>query len=311
MHIPDGFLTTPVWGAAAALSLSGVAWSARKSEQALEAGQAPLMGVMGAFVFAAQMINFPVGLGTSGHLLGGALLAVTLGPAAGVLVMTAILIVQALLFQDGGVLALGANIFNMAIAGVLVGYLPYYYWGATPYRRAAIFLGGFLSVFASACLAMSQLLLSGVRMPAAVAWISLALFAVTAAVEGAITLAVAGAIERLNPNWIQAPRNTPRLGAGVVLAAAVFLAGVGALFASSLPDGLEKLAERTGIAGRARNLLQTPLSDYELHFLGPQWLGKVLAGLLGLLAVYGVCLLIARWAGKRGRAVQGAASGSL
>ena len=84
-----------------------------------------MLGVMGAFVFAAQMINFPVGVGTSGHLLGGALLAQTLGPSAAAVTMTAILAIQALVFQDGGVLALGANVFNMALVGVLAGYLPY------------------------------------------------------------------------------------------------------------------------------------------------------------------------------------------
>ncbi len=94
----------------------------------MEDRKIPLLGVMGAFVFAAQMINFPVGPGTSGHLVGGALLTIALGPAAASIVMTAILAIQALVFQDGGILALGANIFNMAIAGVLAAYLPYRLW---------------------------------------------------------------------------------------------------------------------------------------------------------------------------------------
>src|SRR4029077_16067991 len=112
MHIPDGFLSMPVWGTLDVVSAPAVAWVARRAQRDRKDHRIPLLGVMGAFVFAAQMINFPVGPGTSGHLVGGALLAIVLGPAAAALVMTAILVLQALVFQDGGVLALGANVFN-------------------------------------------------------------------------------------------------------------------------------------------------------------------------------------------------------
>ncbi|MBI3684688.1 MAG: energy-coupling factor ABC transporter permease [Acidobacteria bacterium] len=299
MHIPDGFLSTAVWATAGAVSVPSVAYLARKSHRALDDGQTPLMGVMGAFVFAAQMINFPVGIGTSGHLVGGALLAVTLGPAAASIVMTAILTVQALLFQDGGVLALGANVFNMAIAGVLAGYLPYRYWGGSSHRKAAIFSGGFLSVFVSACLAMGQLLLSGVPMPRPVTYVSLGLFAVSALIEGGITVAVAGALERLNPSWVRAPEEKPRVGLGLILVAAMLLVSLGALFASSLPDGLERLAENLGIAGRARNLFETPLADYQARFLATDWVRKAVAGLVGLGVVYAACMLIGRAVTRR------------
>src|SRR5512143_2175129 len=116
MHIPDGFLAAPVWVALDIAAAPGVALLARQSKRESAEWSAPLLGVMGAFVFAAQMINFPVGLGTSAHLIGSTLLSVCLGPAAASVVMTAILAIQAFVFQDGGVLALGANIFNMAIA---------------------------------------------------------------------------------------------------------------------------------------------------------------------------------------------------
>src|SRR5713101_8935550 len=124
MHIPDGFLSPPVWISLDAAAVPAIALVARGAQEHLEDRRIPLLGVMGAFVFAAQMINFPVGIGTSGHLVGGALLACTLGAAPAVLVMTAIIAMQAFVFQDGGVLALGANVFNMAIAGVLASYLP-------------------------------------------------------------------------------------------------------------------------------------------------------------------------------------------
>src|SRR5258708_8894985 len=130
MHIPDGFLSTPVWAALDAVSLPAVGILARRAQRDADTSRIPLLGVMGAFVFAAQMINFPVGLGTSGHLVGGALLAVVLGPAAAAVVMTAILAIQAFVFQDGGIVVLGANIFNIALAAVLAGYLPHRLWGA-------------------------------------------------------------------------------------------------------------------------------------------------------------------------------------
>src|SRR5579864_9107344 len=189
MHIPDGFLSTPVWVGLDVTAAPVVGYLARRAQRGMEQSKVPLLGVMGAFVFAAQMINFPVGLGTSGHLVGAALLAYTLGPAAAGVVLTAILTVQALVFQDGGVLALGANVMNMAIAGMLAGYLPMYLWGAGRRRRSAIFLGGFLSVLTRAVLALGELLLSGVTMPAPVLGVSLGLFAVSAMHEGAITLA--------------------------------------------------------------------------------------------------------------------------
>jgi len=170
-----------------------------------------LLGVMGAFVFAAQMINFPVGIGTTGHLVGGALLAFTLGPAAASVVMAAILTIQALVFQDGGILALGPNVVNMAILGVLAGYLPFYLWGGGPgglngrRRKFAIFAGGTLSVLVSAVLALSELMISGVKMPASVLSVSLGLFLVSGLLEGAITLAVIQALESIQPGFIRRP----------------------------------------------------------------------------------------------------------
>lgn len=125
MHIPDGFVNTGTSVATWVASAGGLSYAVRRVNQELGEQQVPLMGVTAAFIFAAQMLNFTVIGGTSGHLLGGALAAILLGPWAGMLVMTSVVIVQALLFQDGGLLALGPNIFNMAIVGVLVGWTVY------------------------------------------------------------------------------------------------------------------------------------------------------------------------------------------
>src|ERR1700693_3999872 len=121
MHIPDGFLSPPVWATLDVAAVPAVGMMARLDQRETEDRRIPLLGVMGAFVFASQMINFPVGIGTSGHLVGGTLLAVTLGPAAAAIVMTAIIAIQAFVFQDGGIVVMGANVLNMAVAGVLAG----------------------------------------------------------------------------------------------------------------------------------------------------------------------------------------------
>ena len=166
MHIPDGFLNTATSAATWVASAGGVGYAAQRVTRTLRERQVPLMGVTGAFIFAAQMMNFTVAGGTSGHLLGGALAAILLGPWAASLVLTCVLVVQALIFQDGGLLALGANIFNMAIVGVWVGWLVY-----SGLRRLlgektwATFLSGFaaawLSVVVAALACSVELGLSG------------------------------------------------------------------------------------------------------------------------------------------------------
>ena len=166
MHIPDGFVSTGTAAATWLASAGSVGYAVRRVNRELNERQIPLMGVTAAFVFAAQMMNFTVAGGTSGHLLGGALVAILLGPWAGMLVLTSVLAVQALLFQDGGLLALGANVFNMAVVGVLVGWVVY-----TTLRRLlgdrtwATMVSGFaaawLSVFVASLVAAAELAVSG------------------------------------------------------------------------------------------------------------------------------------------------------
>jgi cobalt/nickel transport system permease protein len=297
MHIPDGFLATPVWLSLDAAALPAVGYLASRAQREFEDTRVPLLGVMGAFVFAAQMINFPVGVGTSGHLVGSALLAVTLGPAAAAIVMTAILAIQALVFQDGGILALGANVLNMAVAGVLAGYLPYHLL-ASRARRAGIFAGAVLSVYCGAMLAILELRLSGVPMPQPVVTLAATVFAVTALIEGAITVAVVGAIERLSPRMAARRPSANRRVLAALALVAVVLATVGALFASAWPDGLEAVAERTGIAHHARNLVETPLADYG----GASRAGKALAGAAGVALVAGALIAVQRLMARRGSA---------
>jgi cobalt/nickel transport system permease protein len=299
MHIPDGFLSPPVWAALDLTAVPAAGYMVRRAQREFEEKKVPLLGVMGAFVFAAQMINFPVGGATSGHLVGSALLSYTLGPAAASVVMIAILAIQSLVFQDGGILALGANVFNMAVVGVMAGYLPFHLWGRGPARKTAIFLGGMFSVLVAALLAVSELLLSGIAMSGAVLSVSFGLFAVSAALEGAITLAVFQALESLNPNFVRQPKADRGFALGLTALAAILLVVIGVLFASSRPDGLEKLAETIGIASRAKPVVPSPLADYEAGFLQSAWLRKAFAGLIGVGLIYGACALFGRIVGRQ------------
>ena len=122
MHIPDGFIDAPTSAAAGVVAVGALGVCLHKSGEMLEDREAPLAGLVAAFVFAAQMLNFPVAAGTSGHLLGGLLAAVLVGPYLGALCVSVVLVVQALLFADGGLSALGLNIVNMALVGAFAGY---------------------------------------------------------------------------------------------------------------------------------------------------------------------------------------------
>jgi len=290
MHIPDGFLSTPVWAAFDVVAAPAVGILAKRAQRDIEEHNIPFMGVMGAFIFAAQMINFPVGPGTSGHLVGGSLLAITLGPSVAAIVMTAILAVQALVFQDGGILALGANVFNMAIIGVLAGYIPY----RLLRNSAGVFMGGVASVLASGAFALAQLWISGIPLSGKILAITAGFFAVGALLEGAITLAAIRALERMNPAWI---RNTKKpAGRTLVLVgvAALVLAVAGILIASTHPDGIEVLA-----ASHAPVWMHAPLADYQAHGIESPWLRKSAAGIAGLVVIYVACFAAGRWIRQR------------
>jgi len=165
LHIPDGFVSAPVAGVGFALSGIAIAVAVRATNRNLGERMVPLMGVMAAFIFAAQMMNFPVAGGTSGHLLGGALAAILLGPWAAIIVMTSVVGLQALLFQDGGLAALGDNVFNMGVITAFVGYGVY--WTFTRFahigpwvRLVAAFAAAWISVQFAALATTFELVLS-------------------------------------------------------------------------------------------------------------------------------------------------------
>lgn len=207
LHIPDGFLSAPIALTFYVLSGAVLVVAVRQTNRTLEERAVPLMGVLAAFIFAAQMMNFPVAGGTSGHLLGGALAAVLLGPWAAVIVMTAVIGVQALVFQDGGLAVLGANVFNMGIVTAFLGWAIFR--GAVvvagarrPVMLVAMFVAAWVSVMAAALLTSAQLALSetstwGVVLPA-----MLGVHALIGVGEGLISAGVIGFVLATRPDLL-------------------------------------------------------------------------------------------------------------
>jgi cobalt/nickel transport system permease protein len=219
MHIPDGFLNTATSVATWAASAGSVSYAVRRVSQELDERQVPLMGVTAAFIFAAQMMNFTVIGGTSGHLLGGALAAILLGPWAGMLVLTSVLIVQALLFQDGGLLALGANVFNMAIVGVLLAWAVYaglrrLLGGKARATMVRGFAAAWLSVVIASLVAATELAISGASPWGVVLPAMGAVHALIGIGEGLITIAVLVFLQATRPDLLTLRQATSQAGGG-------------------------------------------------------------------------------------------------
>jgi cobalt/nickel transport system permease protein len=195
MHIPDGFLSAAAVGTTYVVSAGGLANAVRIANKKLGERHIPMMGILAAFIFAAQMLNFPVVGGTSGHVIGAALVAILLGPWAAVIIMSAVLIAQSLIFQDGGLLALGANIFNM---GIIAGFGAYYLYRLTGSllgdnrraKMAAGFIAAWGSVFLASIACALELALSGTSPLAVVLPAMAGVHAFIGIGEGMITVAV-------------------------------------------------------------------------------------------------------------------------
>jgi cobalt/nickel transport system permease protein len=214
MHIPDGFLSNEVAIACAVPAVAAVGYGLRRAEVDLDDRRVPLLGVTAAFVFAAQMLNFPVAGGTSGHFLGAALAAVLLGPWLAGLVLAVVLGVQAFVFADGGITALGANVLNMGVlGGVVVGGLMLAARRALPTTRGALLGvaagGAWLAVMVGAAGCAIQLAASGTVPLGTVLPAMLGVHAVIAAGEAVITVAAVGAVLATRPDLVHGPVPEP------------------------------------------------------------------------------------------------------
>jgi len=297
MHIPDGFLDAKTALATGALSVAGLGYALREVRRELPPRRVPLLGLAAAFLFAAQMVNFPVMGGTSGHLVGGALVAVLLGPAAAVVVVATVLIVQCFLFADGGVMALGANLFNMGLTATVGGYAVYR--GVARLlpglrgRVAALAFAGWCSTIIAAAACAGQLAWSGT-----VAWrvgfpAMVGVHALIGLGEGAVSALVLLAIARTRPDLLPDQPGiaaTPgRVGPFVVfgLLVTVGIALFVAPFACPWPDGLESVATRLGFNHPVSSpLLPALAADYQLPGITSPGLATALAGATGALVVF-------------------------
>ncbi len=309
MHIPDGFLSAPVAVACAALSAAAVAAGAQRSKALMGSHAMARMGVTAAFVFAAQMINFPVAGGTSGHLIGGVLAAVLLGPSAAVIVMTAVLAMQSFVFGDGGLLTLGANVLNMGVIHPIVGFALYRIvvgvsvrdGRARDARRvAAVAFASWVATVVAAATCAGELALSGVAAPGLVLLAMVGVHLAIGLGEALITALVVASILRLDPAILERPRAVSPVRSSSIavlgLAASLGLALFLSPFACRWPDGLERIVSRFGIEpAHARVSLPAPFRDYTIPgFAGSLW-APSLAAAAGTLLVFGLSCAIAFW----------------
>ncbi|NXY98429.1 PDGLE domain-containing protein, partial [Streptomyces sp. BR123] len=326
MHVPDGFIDAPVSLAAGVAAAGAVAVSLRGARRELDERTAPLAGLVAAFIFAVQMLNFPVAAGTSGHLLGGALAAILVGPWTGVLCVSVVLLMQSVLFADGGLTALGVNIVNMAVVTVVLAYAVFRGLARLlPRTRRSVtvaaFAGALVSVPASAA-AFTLMYAVGGTTDVPLGKVLTAMLGVHVLIgigEAAITAATVGAVLAVRPDLVHgargltaplklrvggelvdapaaaapaapaAARSTKKVwGAG--LATALVLAGVVSFYASASPDGLEKVAADQGIDQNVTEhaAAGSPLADYGVKDVDDARLSGGLAGVIGVGATVAV-----------------------
>lgn len=307
LHIPDGFLSIVVSLVFWSLSLLALGAALRRTRKNLGERELPLLGVLAAAIFAGQMLNFSIPGGTSGHLMGAALAVILLGPWPAVVVMSAVVVVQGLLFQDGGLLAMGANIFNMAVVGVAVSNVVYTLMRnlLKRYRRgtaAAGFAAAWASIVAAALATALQLALSG-SSPANVAVPAMAaIHAVIGLGEGLITAGALAFLQAARKDILAEPAARAGDQKGLLWgggALAVLLAVLSPL-ASGSPDGLEAFAERSGFGELAREASFKILPDYTLPGISdPVWT-TILAALIGVGVVFALFAGLAKAARRRG-----------
>ena len=343
VHVPDGFIDAPTSAVTGVVAAAAVAVSLRGARRELDERTAPLAGLVAAFIFAVQMLNFPVAAGTSGHLLGGALAAILVGPYTGALCISVVLLMQGILFADGGLTALGVNITNMAIVGVVVAYVVFRgLVKVLPKTRRSITAASFVAAIVSvpaAALAFTLLFWIGGTTDVSIGKVATAMVGVHLLIgigEAAITALTIGAVIAVRPDLVYGARDLRRplklrVGGELVdapapvsaqpvaarpsrrtlwisgLVTSLVLAGFVSFYASASPDGLEKVAEDKGFAESAEEHAgaDSPLADYGVKDIDNARLSGGLAGVIGVGAtvVAGTGVF---WAVRRRRTDEGA-----
>ncbi len=310
MHIPDGFLNGATSAGTAVVAAGGLGYSIKRAGAYLQDNRIALTGLIAAFIFALQMINFPVGAGTSGHLLGGALAVILVGPWLGITAVSVVVIVQALLLADGGVSALGVNILNMALVTGFVAWAVFRIMVRLLPRSwttvlVSTFTAALASVVVSSIAFVIEYALGGrgnVEFGTVLAAMAGFHFLIGIG-EGLISAATVGAVAATRPELIAGVQDLDlvdkekkkiRAGAwgfaaaGLTVAALLVL--VVAPLASVEPDGLERVAIDEGFIDSAEDhaLNDSPLADYGVSGIEDEATGTRLSGLIGVLVTFGV-----------------------
>ncbi|MFB8755850.1 energy-coupling factor ABC transporter permease [Streptomyces nigra] len=318
MHVPDGFIDAPTSAVTGVVAAAAVAVSLRGARRELDERTAPLAGLVAAFIFAVQMLNFPVAAGTSGHLLGGALAAILVGPCTGVLCVSVVLLMQGILFADGGLTALGVNITNMAIVTTVVAYAVFRLLvKVLPRGRRSITVASFAAALLSvpaAALAFTLMYAVGGTTDVSLGKVATAMVGVHVLIglgEATITALTVGAVVAVRPDLVYGARDlrqrlrlrvngelvdapaaepapvaarSPRKVWAVGLVTSLVLAGFVSFYASASPDGLEKVAADHGIDKKAEDhaAADSPLADYGVKDVTDARLSGGLAGVIGV-----------------------------
>ncbi|MFE4863100.1 energy-coupling factor ABC transporter permease [Streptomyces sp. NPDC056670] len=318
MHVPDGFINAPVSAVTGVVAAGAVAVSLRGARRELDEKTAPLAGLVAAFIFAVQMLNFPVAAGTSGHLLGGALAAILVGPYTGVLCVSVVLLMQGILFADGGLTALGVNITDMAITTTVVAYVLFRALvKVLPRTRRSVTVASFVAALVSvpaAALVFTAIYALGGTTDVPITKVLTAMVGVHVLIgigEAVITALTVGAVIAVRPDLVHGARGLTaplklRVGGELVdapaaapaaartrstrkvwgfgIVTALLLAGFVSFYASASPDGLEKVAHDKGIDAKTTQHAssESPLADYSVKDIGDARLAGGLAGVIGV-----------------------------
>ncbi|MFI2759995.1 energy-coupling factor ABC transporter permease [Streptomyces echinatus] len=318
MHVPDGFINAPTSAVTGVVAAGALAVSLRGARRELDERTAPLAGLVAAFIFAVQMLNFPVAAGTSGHLLGGALAAILVGPYTAVLCVSVVLLMQGVLFADGGLTALGVNITDMAIVTTVVSYAVFRgLLAVLPRKRRSVTVASFVAALVSvpaAAVAFTLIYAIGGTTDVSIGKVATAMIGVHVLIgigEAVITALTVGAVIAVRPDLVHGARglrqrlrlrvngalvDAPAPTAPVAartsrrtlwvtgLVTSLVLAGFVSFYASASPDGLEKVAHDKGIDREAKQhaSADSPLADYGVKDISDARLSGGLAGVIGV-----------------------------